>query len=41
MLLMSEKRFRRLNAPALLEKVYAGERFEDGIQPTQLQGVVA
>lgn len=34
MLTIAEKRFQRLNAPGLLEKekVYAGARFEDGIE---------
>jgi len=29
-LLVAEKRFRRLNAPELLADVYEGRRFEDG-----------
>jgi transposase-like protein len=32
MLMVAEKRFRRLNAPELLAKVYAGTRYEDGIE---------
>ena len=30
MLMVAEKRFRRLNAPELLAEVYAGGRYEDG-----------
>ena len=41
MLMIAEKRFRRLNAPGLLEKVYAGVRFEDGIEVSQPQEVAA
>jgi transposase-like protein len=41
MLMIAEKRFRRLNAPGLLEKVYAGVRFQDGIQVSQPQEVAA
>ena len=29
-LLIAEKKFRRINAPALLEVVYAGKKFVDG-----------
>ena len=32
MLMVAEKRFRRLNAPELLAKVYAGVRYEDGVE---------
>jgi hypothetical protein len=32
MLMVDEKRFRRLNAPELLAEVYAGTRYEDGIE---------
>ena len=32
MLLVAERRFRRLNAPHLLAKVYAGVRCVDGIE---------
>src|SRR5215467_3982213 len=31
-LTLAEKKFRRLNAPELLEQVYYGQRFKDGIQ---------
>ena len=31
-LTIAEKKFRRLNAPELLEQVYYGQRFKDGIQ---------
>ena len=30
-LLIAEKKFRRLNSPALLEEVYAGKKFVDGV----------
>jgi hypothetical protein len=30
-LLIAEKKFRRLNAPELLEDVYAGKKFVDGV----------
>lgn len=32
MLMVLQKRFRRLNAPELLAKVYAGVRYEDGVE---------
>jgi hypothetical protein len=35
MLLVAEQRFRRLNAPHLLAKVYAGVRYVDGVEATQ------
>jgi hypothetical protein len=35
MLMVAQKRFRRLNAPELLAKVYAGARYEDGIEVTE------
>jgi len=35
MLMVAQKRFRRLNAPELLAKVYAGVRYEDGIEVTE------
>jgi putative transposase len=35
MLLVAERRFRRLNAPHLLAKVYAGVRYVDGVEATQ------
>jgi hypothetical protein len=31
MLLVAEKRFRRLNAPELLKEVFLGVRFHDGV----------
>ena len=31
-LLIAEKKFRRLNAPELLQQVYNGQLFEDGIE---------
>ena len=31
----AERRFRRLNAPHLLAKVYAGVRYVDGVEVTQ------
>jgi transposase-like protein len=37
-LLIAEKKFRRLNAPELLEAVHRGQQFEDGIaaeEPTR------
>ena len=42
MLLIAEKRFRRLNAPHLLKEVYAGTTFKDGqIENKQEGGVLA
>lgn len=35
MLMVAQKRFRRLNAPELVAKVYAGARYEDGIEVTE------
>src|SRR5690606_33888324 len=35
MLMVAQKRFRRLKAPELLAKVYAGARYEDGIEVTE------
>ncbi len=35
MLLVAERRFRRLNAPHLLAKVYAGVRYVDGVEAPQ------
>jgi hypothetical protein len=35
MLMVAERRFRRLNAPHLLAKVYAGVRYVDGVEATQ------
>ena len=31
-LMIAEKKFRRLNSPELLEQVYNGQLFEDGIE---------
>jgi putative transposase len=36
-LMIAEKRFRRLNAPELLEDVYAGKKFVDGVAVEQGQ----
>jgi len=35
-LLIAEKKFRRLNAPEPLEQVYNGQRFEDGIEGEEI-----
>ncbi len=35
MLLLAERRFRRLDAPHLLAKVYAGVRYVDGVEAPQ------
>jgi len=35
MFLVAQKRFRRLNGPELLTKVYAGVRYEDGVEVTR------
>jgi len=35
-LTIAEKKFRRLNAPELLEQVYYGQRFKDGIQVEEM-----
>ena len=35
MLMVAQKRFRRLNAPELLAKVSAGARYEDGMEVTE------
>jgi hypothetical protein len=35
MLLVAERRFRRLNAPHLLAKVYAAGRYADGVEAPQ------
>lgn len=35
-LMIAEKKFRRLNAPHLLEQVHNGKRFEDGIEVHQI-----
>jgi putative transposase len=35
-LLLAEKKFRRLNAPELLEDVYAGKKFVDGVAVTKV-----
>lgn len=36
LLTIAEKKFRRLNAPELLEEVYNGQRFEDGIEVKEI-----
>ncbi len=40
MLMVAQTRFRRLNAPELLAKVYVGVRYEDGVEATK-EGVAA
>jgi len=40
MLMVAQTRFRRLSAPELLAKVYAGARYEDGIEVAE-KGVAA
>ena len=35
-LMIAEKKFRRLNAPELLEQVYNGHRFENGIEVEEI-----
>jgi transposase-like protein len=40
-LLIAEKRFRRLNAPERLEEVYAGKKFVDGVEVKKLNRRVA
>jgi len=40
MLMIAQKKFRRLNAPELLAKVYAGVEYKDGIEVTR-EGVAA
>jgi len=40
MLMIAQKKFRRLNAPELLAKVYAGVEYKDGIEATR-EGVAA
>ncbi|MCQ5374772.1 MAG: IS256 family transposase, partial [Candidatus Methanomethylicia archaeon] len=40
MLMIAQKKFRRLNAPELLAKVYAGVEYKDGIKGTR-EGVAA
>ncbi|WPD18456.1 IS256 family transposase [Thermaerobacter composti] len=40
MLMVAQRRFRRLSAPELLAKVYAGARYEDGIEVAE-KGVAA
>ena len=35
-LMIAEKKFRRLNSPELLEQVYNGPRFEDGIEVEEM-----
>jgi hypothetical protein len=34
--MIAEKRFRRLNAPKLLEEVYQGKKFVDGVAVTKV-----
>jgi hypothetical protein len=34
MLMVAQQKFRRLNAPELLARVYVGVRYEDGIEVT-------
>ena len=41
MLMVAEKRFRRLHAPELMADVYLGARYADGIPITQHVGRVA
>jgi hypothetical protein len=42
MLLLAEKRFRRLNAPELLQEVYLGVKFIDGLpEKEETMGVAA
>ena len=40
-LMVAEKRFRKLNAPHLMTDVYAGERFEDGAPVEQRKKIAA
>jgi hypothetical protein len=35
MLLIAESKFRRLNAPELMKKVYLGTEYQDGMEITQ------
>ena len=35
-LMVAEKKFRRLNSPELLEQAYNGHRFEDGMSQEQI-----
>jgi len=35
-LMIAEKKFRRLNSPELLEQVYNGQLFENGIEVEQM-----
>jgi hypothetical protein len=39
--MICEKPFRRLNATGLLDKVYEGARFQDGVEASQPQDVAA
>jgi len=39
MLMVVQKKFRRLNAPGLLTKVYAGVQYKDGIEVTREEAV--
>ena len=40
-LMVTEKRFRKLNAPHLMTDVYAGERYEDGAPIEQRKKIAA
>jgi transposase-like protein len=40
-LLIAEKKFRRLNAPHLLEEVYKGRKFVDGVVVKKINGRLA
>jgi len=35
-LMIAEKKFRRLNSPELLEQIYNGQLFEDGIEVEEI-----
>lgn len=40
-LLIAEKKFRRLNAPHLVEEVYKGKKFVDGVAVKKVNGRLA
>lgn len=40
-LMIAEKKFRRLNAPHLLEEVYKGRKFVDGVAVKKVNGRLA
>lgn len=40
-LMIGEKKFRRLNAPELLEEVYQGKKFIDGVAVKKVNGRLA